>query len=606
MIDQLRHPFDIASISRRRRALREELSSAPGLLDLRVAVLGGSTTADVQDFLELFLLASGIRPTFHVSEYGRFWEEAVVDGERLREFDPEVVLVHTTQRNVRAWPRVLASEAEVDALLGEEFARFETMWTRLLEDTRALVIQNNFDPREHEPLGHLGASAPYGHSRFVAALNAKLAGFASRSPRVRINDIHALAAHAGLSAWSSAKHWLHYRMALTQEGSALVAHGAAKIVRAAFGKSKKCLVLDLDDTLWGGVIGEDGVSGLRLGEGHPEGEAFAQFQRYCLALRERGVILAVCSKNDEHIARTGFGHEDSLLKESDFAAFVANWEPKSDNLRRIAKTLGIGLDALVFVDDNPREQELVRRELPEVAVVKATHVTEFADVLDREGFFEPFTIGADDAVRAAAYAANAERAALADRTEDYGEYLDSLEMTAEIRHVADADLDRVTQLVNKTNQFNLTTRRYTAAEVERVARSGDHVALSGRLADKFGDNGLVSALLARQRGDELVVELWIMSCRVLKRELELAMFDVLVEEAKRRGVKTIVGLYRPTAKNAMVADLYPSLGFSPAPHREGDMSVFRLEVSQAMAPRSHHIRRLSDGSDPGQAFAAVS
>jgi FkbH-like protein len=612
MRDQLQYPFDVASISRRRRALREELLASGGHTDVRVAILGGSTTADLQDFLELFLLSAGISPTFYVSDYGRFWEEAVLDSSRLREFDPEVVLVHTTNKNVRVWPRVLATDDEVYGLLAEESARFEMMWTRLLETTRAVIVQNNFDPLAQEPLGHVGATAPYGRTRFLAALNGRLAAFAEKHPRVRINDIHSLAAHAGLSAWSTAKHWMHYRMALTQEGSALCAHGAAKIVRAAFGKSKKCLVLDLDDTLWGGVIGEDGVSGLRLGEGHPEGEAFSQFHRYCRALRERGVLLAVCSKNDANVARSGFTRKESILKETDFSAFVANWEPKPDNLRQIARTLGIGIDALVFVDDNPREQELVRRELPEVSVVKATHVSEFADALDREGFFEPFTIGADDAVRAASYAANAERTALASRYDDYGEYLDSLEMTADIGPVVDADLDRVTQLVNKTNQWNLTTRRHTLAEVERIAHGDDWIALSGRLADKFGDSGLVSTIFARQRGDELSIELWIMSCRVLKRELELAMFDALVEQARRRGVRTIVGHYVPTPKNAMVSDLYPSLGFTRcqpdtrATGGEGDVSVFRLEVSQAAAPRSHHIRRLSDGRDPKTALAAVS
>lgn len=593
--DLFHHPLDIAAIARKRKALREELLGDGRFVDVRIAILGGSTTNDVQDFLELFLLESGIRPTFHVSLHDRWYEEATVDDQALRAFAPDVVFVHTTQRNLD--PRL------DDATLDGERKRFAELWRHVLSWSECLLVQNNFDPPPLEPLGHLGATTRGSRTRLIARLNEAFAAFAEASPRLRIVDLHALAAQAGLDAWTSERHWHHYRMALTVEGSARVAHAVARIVAAAFGKSKKCLVLDLDDTLWGGVVGEDGVDGIEVGADTPLGEAHLAFQRYCRGLRERGVILAVCSKNDEAVARSAFRRRECVLRPDDFAAFVASWEPKPDGLRAIAKRLGIGLDAMVFVDDNPAERELVRRELPEVAVANVGDVTTFAAVLDRERWFEPFSLGAEDVDRTAYYAANAAREASATRFVDYGEYLRSLEMVAEIRPFTEADIERLAQLANKTNQFNLTTRRYTSAQLRAIATNAEYLTLSGRLRDRFGDNGLVTAVVGRKREAEVHVELWIMSCRVLKRDLELAMFDALVERARSEGLRAIVGEYRATAKNGLVADHYRALGFAPVAEEEGN--VWRLALDGAHVPRNRTIRRTHE-DDPGTHAASLS
>jgi FkbH-like protein len=586
----LRHPLDVAVLARKRRGLREELLAAGStFLDVKIAILGGSTTADVKDFLEIFLLDAGIRPRFYVSQHDRWFEDAVVDDAALHAFAPDVVFIHTTHKNVRSWPPLGGDD---EAAFAAEQARFTAAWRRLLERSSCLLVQNNMDPPALEPLGHLGATARFGRSRFVARLNAAFAAFADETPRMRIVDLHALAARIGLGAWSSERHWHQYRMALTAEGSAHVAHAVARIIRAAFGKTKKCLVLDLDNTLWGGVVGDDGVDAIAIGPETPEGEAYLAFQRYCLALRERGVLLAVCSKNDAAIARSGFSHRDSVLHVSDFSAFVASWSPKPEGLRTIARTLGLGLDALVFVDDNPAERDLVSRELPEVAVARVGDVTTYAETLDREGWFEPFTLGADDASRANYYAQNAEREELAARFEDRGSYLDSLEMEAEIGPFDEAQVERITQLANKTNQFNLTTRRYTSAQIDGLARNPEYVTLAARLRDRFGDNGLVSAIVGHQRADELHVELWIMSCRVFQRELELALFDALVEEARARRLRTLVGYYAPTPKNALVASHYRDLGFEPV---DDLPNTFRLAIESARVPRNHHIRTKESG-----------
>jgi FkbH-like protein len=592
MRDTLQYPLDVPTLLRKRRALKAQLAEAGPFIDKRIALLGGSTTADLRSLLELFLLAAGIRPVFFESDYNRFFEDAVVDDAALKAFAPDVVVVHTTQHNIRAWPAPAAEPKQVDALFHSEYGRFETMWRRLLAHGRVVIVQNNFDPPPLEQLGHLGSSAPYGPSRFVERLNSAFADFAAAEPRLRINDIARLAAWVGLGVWSEPRYWYGYKMAVTPEGAAALAHQTAKIIRAAFGKTKKCLVLDLDNTLWGGVVGDDGVAGLKLGHEHPEGEAFIAFQRYCLALKSRGVLLAVCSKNDEAVAVEGFSHPDSVLKRSDFSAFKANWEPKSDNLRAIAAELNLGLDSLVFVDDNPFERDLVTRALPEVTVAKVGDVTRFAEVIDREGHFDPFALTRDDLPRAEQYAQNRERERLEKSFESYDEYLESLDMRAEIAPFTQVYLERIAQLTNKTNQFNLTTRRCTLGEISLMARDNGWVTLYGRLTDRFGDNGVVSVIAGRAVGEALHLELWLMSCRVLKRTFERAMFAALCDAARARGLKRLVGTYLPTGRNAMVAELFPSLGF----HRlggspEGESSTWAFELGQGPVAAPAHIRR---------------
>ncbi|MFZ2169422.1 MAG: HAD-IIIC family phosphatase, partial [Methylococcaceae bacterium] len=367
-----------------------------------------------------------------------------------------------------------------------------------------------------------------------------------------------------------------------------LAHSIAAIVRAIYGKTRKCLVLDLDNTLWGGVIGDDGVNGLRLGNETPEAEAYTAIQLYCLELKRRGVLLAVCSKNDPKIAQEGFSHPDSILSLEDFSAFKASWGQKDEAIVEISHELNIGLDSLVFLDDNPAERELVATRLPMVAVPDiGSDPSNYIEILDRQLYFEPLDISAEDLKRASYYASNTQRNLVQASYGNYGEFLDSLEMKAEIRPFVPVYMDRIAQLTNKSNQFNLTTRRYTLGELEAMRCDPRYLTLYGRLADKFGDNGLVSVIVGRIESDELDIELWLMSCRVLKRDLEIAMLDKLVEQAKERSIKWILGTYLPTPKNGLVADHYEKLGFELVQSNE-EGSQWRLDV-QTYTPKNTHI-----------------
>jgi FkbH-like protein len=572
--------------------LKKELLKQTNLVQTRIAILGGSTTSEVKSMLELFLLAQGIQPTFYESEYNRYAEDVLFENPDLWSFKPDIAFIHTTWRNVSEFPELLEADAEVEKRLRRETARFERIWEKIHAGLGALIIQNNFDLPRLRPLGNLEASESYGRVNFLMRLNAEFASYARTHSRFLINDILYISSQMGLSGWEDSTYWYNFHMALSPAATVAMAHNLAAIVKSVYGKTKKCLILDLDNTLWGGVIGDDGVQNLILGRDHAVGEAFVNFQRYVKDLQRRGIILAICSKNDPENAKEGFSHPDSVLRMEDFSAFKANWNPKPDNIREIAAELNIGLDSLVFVDDNPAERALVAGQIPEVAVPEVgSDVTRFAEVLEHERYFEVDKIVQDDLDRSAYYTSNAQRSAYQTDFRDYGEFLASLEMTAEIGPFVPVYLERITQLTNKTNQFNLTTRRYTGAEVEAISRDHACITLYGRLVDRFGDNGLVSVLIGRVAEETVEVDLWLMSCRVLKREMEYAMFDALVEQCLARGIRKIVGVYIPSKKNKMVAGHYADLGFTRVEGNPGDRELWRYDVPSAYSARTRNIRR---------------
>jgi FkbH-like protein len=591
LLAELRLPSTAADIIRKRHALKKELLKKTALRPTRIAILGGSTTVEVKNMLELFLLAQGVQPTFYESGYNRYCEDVLFENPELWKFEPEIVFIHTTWQNVLETPELLEDTIAVEDRVHRELTRFASLWEKVHTELGATIIQNNFDLPRLRPLGNLEAVQSFGRINFLQRLNAEFASYARSHSRFLINDILYLSAEVGLSAWLDYSYWYNFHMALSPTATVALARNVAGMIKSIYGRSKKCLVLDLDNTLWGGVIGDDGVQSLILGRDHPMGEAFADFQQYVKALQRRGIILAVCSKNDAENAKEGLSHPDSVLKLEDFSAFKANWDPKPENIRAIAAELNIGLDSIVFVDDNPAERSLVAEQLPEVAVPDVgSDITLFAEMLERERYFEVDKVVSDDLNRSAFYSSNAQRSDYQAVFANYGEFLASLDMVAEIGPFCPVYLERITQLINKTNQFNLTTRRYTSAEVEAMSQDTACIALYGRLADKFGDNGLVSILIGRVVDDKVEIDTWLMSCRVLKREFELAMFDALIEQCQARGVDRIVGVYIPSKKNGMVADHYAGLGFHRGGASEGSES-WQYEVPRSYSPKSQHISR---------------
>jgi FkbH-like protein len=582
----------VESIVFQRKKLRRQLLASSDLKEIRIAVLSGTTTNELVDLLEILLLQSGFRPTFHQGEYGRFYEDAVLEPESIEVFKPDLVYIHTCSRNIIGFPPVSCTNDGLSAFLESELNRYRSIWSSLRATVGRQIIQNNFEPPLNAVLGNLDSVNPGGATRFINEMNSLFALEARSNSGLTIQDLSAISSNVGLTHWSDPERWYRYKIANTIEGSFAIASSIASLVRAMFGRTRKVLVLDLDNTLWGGVIGDDGVDKIVLGRETPIAEAYTAFQEYCLSLRERGVLLAVCSKNNEETAKLGFGHPDSVLKLEHFSSFKANWEPKYENILKIAEELQLGVDSLVFVDDNPAERDIVEAQIAGIAVPDVgSDVTRYASIIEFNRYFEQLSLGKEDLVRAKLYEENAQRTSLERKFSNYGEYLDSLEMTAEVDIFHSTYVERIAQLTNKSNQFNLTTRRYTTAEIQAMLSSDKHIGLYGKLTDRFGENGLVSVVLGSIDHRELHLDLWLMSCRVLKRDMELAMLDGLVERARDRRVEVLYGYYLPTPKNGMVADHYAKLGFSLISTNDQGASVWSLDITNYGA-LSRHIKIL--------------
>jgi FkbH-like protein len=524
-------------------------------------------------------LQEGIRPVFYESEYNRYYEDLIFPNSALEEFAPDIIYIHTTSVNIRRFPSVLESDTEVDELLSSEVIRFQSIWDSIAAKYACPVIQNNFELPHFRGLGNLDSYDIHGRSRFISELNLRFAEQARQRKNLYLHDINYLSAWFGLERWYDKLFWYSYKYAMNYEAIPILADSVASIIKAIYGRTKKCLVLDLDNTLWGGVIGDDGLNGIQIGKETPEAEAFTEFQQYCRILKERGIILAVCSKNDEGNAREGFTHPDSILKLEDFSAFQANWDPKHQNIRNIAQALNIGIDSLVFADDNPVEREIVQSQEPEVKVpVLGSNVAHYINILDKSGYFETVSLSTDDLQRSSFYADNNVRQEQQGAFANYEDFLCSLEMKAEIKPFSPIYLDRITQLINKTNQFNLTTRRYTQSEVEHITNKDNYITLYGRLLDKFGDNGLISIMIGEIRDSAMHIDLWLMSCRVLKRGMEDAMFNQLVLIAQSKKITTIYGYYYPTAKNSMVSGLLGQMGFTKKEETDKGKTTWQFDI----------------------------
>ena len=560
---ELEYPFDPEWILKKKKALKRELlqNTQQTFLEKKIAILGGSTTRDIRDILELFLLNYGIRPCFYESEYNQYYADGMFPNPALEEFHPDILYIHTTNRNIEQYPSLEDDRTLVTQKLQAEYERFRALWEHLHAVYGCPVIQNNFEPPFYRLLGNRDASDHRGRWNYIQRLNQMFYEYADTHQDFYIHDICYEAADYGLERWSDPFYWNMYKYAMCVPAIPYTAFQLARIIKSIFGRNKKVLNLDLDNTLWGGVIGDDGPENIEIGQETSLGQTYAEFQDYLKQHKKLGVLLSVNSKNNEEMALSGLERADSVLKREDFVAFRANWEPKSHNLYATAEELKLLPESFVFVDDNPAEREIVRQEVPGAAVPEITKVEEYIRVLDRSGFFEVTNFSEDDLKRNEMYLANEQRNRMQKNFSDYGDYLRSLEMKAGIGAFDPAYFSRIAQLTNKSNQFNLTTHRYSQSEIEQIAADPQYLTLCGRLEDKFGDNGVVSIVIGRKEKDVLHIELWLMSCRVLKRDMEYAMMDTLVKQCRDYGIRQIYGYFYPTAKNAMVKDFYALQGF---------------------------------------------
>ena len=442
-------------------------SSSP----VRLAILASSTVDHLSPAIRVGGLRRRILIDVHTGAYGQYRQDLLESASPLYQFAPQTILFSLTARDTIASVPLTATAAEVDETIARSVDELRLLWRKARETFKATIIQQTFLDITEPIFGSHDRLVPGAPARVIAKLNDRLSEAAAQDA-VSLLDVARASERDGIDTWFDIGHWLQSKMEIAPQSAALYGDMVARIVAAQRGLSKKCLVFDLDNTLWGGVIGDDGLEGIVLGEGSAVGEAHLALQRYAKQLKERGVILAVCSKNDPAIAEAAFrDHPEMHLRRSDIAAFIANWDDKSENLKRIAAQLNIGIDSLVFVDDNPVERARIRQSLPMVSVPELPDdVANYVRCLADAGYFEAVAFTSEDRQRAAQYAANAEREALLGSSQSMDDFLRSLKMSVSFGPFTPVDLARITQLINKTNQFNTTTRRYTAEQVADLRR----------------------------------------------------------------------------------------------------------------------------------------
>jgi len=536
-----------------------------GLQKVKLALLGSATLDHLLPGIRVAALRRGLQVEIYQGPYGQYQQEVLDASSGLYDFEPDAVLfVLDHQHAVPNLPADASLETAEEAVK-KQADMMRHLWSAVRVKLSAQPIQQTVLGVHSRLFGNLDGVLPGSAAALSEGLN-RMIKVAAYNEEVLVFDLAAQAAKDGLRQWFDPGRWHHAKQEVLPQKALAYGEYLTRILSAVKGRAKKCLVLDLDNTLWGGVIGDDGIDGIALGQGSAAGEAFQAFQRYVKSLAERGIILAVCSKNDHDMAMEAFSkHPEMVLSPDMVPVFVANWQDKASNIRTIAKELNIGLDSLVFFDDNPAEREIVRQTLPMVSVPEVpTDPAYYVQCLEDAGYFEAVSYTSDDTHRTRQYAENKKRNALLADATDMDAFLQGLAMEMTVGTFDQINLPRIAQLVNKTNQFNLTTRRYTETQLQSLMARPDVIALWVRLADRFGDNGLISVVIALPDESDptaMRIDTWLMSCRVLGRGVEKETLNVLTEMARAKNVESLIGEFIPTAKNKLVKDLYKDLGF---------------------------------------------
>ena len=549
------------------------------LAPFRLAVLSNSTVDLVIPALVASAARHGIALEVIQPSYDQVAQEALTPDSRLNSSKPDAVLFAL---DYRALPLKLAlgdadaASATVQGAIGY----LQMLRNGIKANSQAVCIFQTFAPPPEALFGSLDRSLPGTMRNLVDRINVEIADYVRVSGDI-LADIAGLAETVGLADWHSPRLWNMAKFPFSDDLIPLYADHIARIIAAIRGKSRKVLILDLDNTLWGGVIGDDGLEGIQIAQGDAAGEAHLAVQRFALELRQRGVVLAVSSKNTDEIAREPFNkHPEMLLKLDHFAVFQANWNDKATNIQAIAEELSLGLDAMVFLDDNPVERGLVRKLLPQVAVPELPEEPAYyVRTLAAAGYFEAVTFASEDLKRAGFYQDNAKRASLQKQVGGLDAYLASLDMTITFQCFDSTGRARIVQLINKSNQYNLTTRRYTDPEIASLQSDAQVFTLQVRLADIFGDNGMISVIICRPgQARTWEIDTWLMSCRVLGRRVEHMVLSEILRNARAAGIQKLVGIYSPTDRNALVLDHYAKLGFSKQSGDESGRTVWELAV----------------------------
>jgi FkbH-like protein len=576
------------------------------LTPFRLGILSNATI----DFIVPALVASaarhGIALECIAAKYDQAVQEALSPASAVNQAQPDGVLLALDHRSF-SLNSPLGDRESALAATQSALAHLDMIRTGIHTNTKATCLVQTVAAPPEALFGSLDRALPGALRSAIDGLNRNVAESVLGTGDALV-DVAGLAETVGLAEWHSPRDWNLAKLPFADKFLPIYADYVARVIAALRGKSRRCLVLDLDNTVWGGIIGDDGLQGIELGQGNATGEAHLAVQRLALSLRDRGVVLAVCSKNEDSNARLPFHHHpDMLLREDHIAVFKANWNDKATNLRAIADELSLGLESLVLLDDSVFERDLVRQMLPEVAVPDLpSDPALYARTLSAAGYFESAAFSPEDLQRAGFYQQNAQRHAL-QQTGDLKSYLASLEMEITFQPFDATGRARIAQLVNKSNQFNLTTRRYSEAEIAGMERDSGCFTLQVRLSDRFGDNGMISVVICRERPSQSwEIDTWLMSCRVLGRGVESMVLNEILHHARGRGIHRLSGTYIPTERNKLVEDHYRKLGFTPLGQSETGATEWVLDVETASVDDAPmRVRRPVNAAPEEQARAAA-
>ena len=533
-----------------------------GFTKIKVAILGDSSTQFINTALKGYGIEEKLDIEVYEADYDMINQEIYNLASNLYTFLPDfVIIIPSSEKLLQQFYK--KSLGERSTFAEHQKDEYLNLYEILQTNLKTKVLLFNFPFINDSVFGHFSNKVSTSFPYQLRKLNFELMELAVDVGNLFIFDIAAIQARYGLDKRFETKFYVNAKMVFSLEILPLLAKELTDIILAIKGtKLRKCLILDLDNTTWGGVIGDDGMEGIQIGD-FGIGKAFTELQSWAKELKKRGVILCVCSKNTDHIAREPFEkHPDMVLRLADISVFVANWENKADNIRYIKKILNIGYDAMVFLDDNPFERNLVRTELPAVTVPELPKdPADYVNYVRSLNLFETASFSGEDNKRTKRYQEEANRVSTKQSFKSIDGYLQSLEMKANAGAFTDFSLPRIAQLTQRSNQFNLRTIRFTEEDIRRMQKEDNYITFQVALADKYGEYGLISVVIGEKRGDELFLNTWIMSCRVLKRDVEKFVLNQLVNSCKQEGITQIIGEYIPTAKNGIVKDHYKNLGF---------------------------------------------
>ena len=544
------------------QALKKNLKNVPdNLVPVKVALLGDTATQFLATALKGTGIDRGFRLDLFEAEFNQVERQFMDPDSDLHAFDPEYIVVF---QSTHKWLEKHAlSSSEKKASLADERLVFVRSICGL---TQAKIIYLNYPEIEDTVFGSYANRVPSSFTWQLRKFNYELMRISQDNPNLYICDLAGLQSKFGRERFFDAAVYTSTEMILSLDALPYVSARIIDIICSLKGRFKKCLILDLDNTLWGGVVGDDGLEGIQLGHGLGIGKVFTEFQMWIKKLKERGIIICICSKNDEDKAKEPFEkHPDMVLRLSDIAVFMANWETKVDNIRAIQQILNIGFDSMVFLDDNPFERNIVREHIPGITVPELPEdPADYLEFLYSLNLFETTSYSVTDKDRTKQYQIEAERTSYAKTFTSEAEFLRSLEMVSKVEGFTPFNTPRVAQLSQRSNQFNLRTVRYTEADITSMSNDPGIIPVTFTLEDKFGDNGLICVVILKKLDEEsLFIDTWFMSCRVLKRGMEDFTLNTVVLKAREHGYRRIVGEYLPTLKNGMVKDHYDRLGFKP-------------------------------------------